>query len=72
MTYLFDKINKSQASSINALIEVIYQELREHKVTKVAIEAKIKEVGEKSKDKKIWVVKPALMVSFIVYKISLN
>jgi chromatin assembly factor 1 subunit A len=43
-------------------VEAIYQDLREHKVTKVAIEAKIKEIGEKCKEKKIWVVKPDLMV----------
>jgi chromatin assembly factor 1 subunit A len=31
-------------------------------VKKIAIESKIREVGEKCKDKRVWVVKPALMV----------
>ncbi len=62
VTVLLNKINQLQASSITALVEAVYQELREHKIKKIAIETKIKEVGEKRKDTKIWVVKPALLV----------
>lgn len=40
-------------------MDSIYQDLRSHKIKKNAIEAKVKEVGEKSKDgKKVWVLKP--------------
>jgi len=63
MQFLLHKITQLQASSLNALVESIYLELREHKVKKVAIEAKVKEVGEKCKEKKVWVIKPALLVS---------
>ena len=65
VTVLLNKINQLQASSITALVEAVYQELREHKIKKIAIETKIKEVGEKCKDTKVWVVKPALMVCII-------
>jgi len=61
--FLLQKITQLQASSINALVESIYLELRQHKVKKIAIEAKVKEVGEKCKEKRVWVIKPALMVS---------
>ncbi len=54
VTVLLNKINQLQASSITALVEAVYQELREHKIKKIAIETKIKEVGEKRKDTKIW------------------
>ncbi|PPQ75499.1 hypothetical protein CVT24_013356, partial [Panaeolus cyanescens] len=60
---LLQKIHNLQASSITALVETIYQELKEHKIKKNAIEAKIREVSEKCKEKKVWIVKPALMVS---------
>jgi len=63
--FLLDKITQLQASSINSLVESIYLELREHKVKKTAIEAKLREVGEKCKEKKVWVVKPALLVSIV-------
>jgi chromatin assembly factor 1 subunit A len=58
---VINKINQLHASSLTALVEAIYQDLREHKVTKLAIEGKVREIGEKCRDKKIWVVKPDLM-----------
>ncbi|KAF9566259.1 hypothetical protein CPC08DRAFT_657870 [Agrocybe pediades] len=58
---LLDKITQLQASSITTLVESIHLELREHKVKKNAIENKVREVGEKCKDKKVWVIKPALL-----------
>ncbi|KAJ3508632.1 hypothetical protein NLJ89_g5647 [Agrocybe chaxingu] len=60
--FLLNKITQLQASSITALVETIFQDLREHKVKKIAIEAKVREVGEKCREKKIWIVKPALPV----------
>ena len=59
--FLLNKITQLQAPSITALVESVYLDLREHKVKKTAIEAKLREVGEKCKDKRVWVVKPALM-----------
>lgn len=43
------------------LVESVYEALKPHKVTKAAIEAKIREIGEKDKVKKKWVVKPAFL-----------
>ena len=49
--------------SLTFLIESIYKDLRIHKIKKNAIEAKVREMGEKSKDKKVWVVRQAVQVS---------
>lgn len=46
-----------QANSLPFIVEMVYQELKAHKVKKNAIEAKIKEIGEKDKEKKFWVLK---------------
>ncbi|KZP20865.1 hypothetical protein FIBSPDRAFT_1044651 [Athelia psychrophila] len=54
---LINKINTLATGSIILLVEAIFQELREHKVKKNSIEAKVKEIAEKGKDKKIWVLK---------------
>ncbi|KAJ3562966.1 hypothetical protein NP233_g9247 [Leucocoprinus birnbaumii] len=63
LPYLLNKISELQMASFVLLVETIYQELKTHKVKKVAIEAKIREVGEKCKDKKVWIVKPGLKAS---------
>ncbi|PBK96692.1 hypothetical protein ARMGADRAFT_988685 [Armillaria gallica] len=55
---LLSKINALQTTNLTFLVEAIYQDLRAHKVKKNAIEAKVREVGEKSKDTKFWKVKP--------------
>ena len=71
MHLLLSKIMQLQASSITTLVEAIHLELREHSVRKNAIEAKIKEVGEKCKEKKVWIVKPTLLVcSFVGFASS--
>jgi chromatin assembly factor 1 subunit A len=36
-----------------------------HKVTKVAVEAKVREIGEKCRTKKVWVVKEDVLVSIL-------
>lgn len=54
---LVNKINTLATGSIVLLVEAIFQELRDHKVKKNSIEAKVKEIAEKGKDKKIWVLK---------------
>ncbi|KAF5365726.1 hypothetical protein D9758_003132 [Tetrapyrgos nigripes] len=57
LNVLVNKVNTLQAANLTVLVEAVYQELREHNVKKNAIEAKIKEIGEKSKEKKVWVIK---------------
>ncbi|KIJ17461.1 hypothetical protein PAXINDRAFT_175905 [Paxillus involutus ATCC 200175] len=61
---LLTKITDLATPSLTFLVESIYQDLRVHKVKKNAIEAKVREVGEKSKDKKIWVVKQAVQPQY--------
>ncbi|KAG0705051.1 hypothetical protein DFH29DRAFT_908572 [Suillus ampliporus] len=53
---LLGKITTLATANLTFIVESIHQELRAHKVKKNAIEAKVREVAEKSKDKKIWVV----------------
>ena len=60
LPFLLEKISALQTSSIAFLVDTIHRELSAHKVKKNAIEAKIKEVGEKCKEKKIWVIKPTI------------
>ncbi|KAH9934943.1 chromatin assembly factor 1 subunit A-domain-containing protein [Fomitopsis serialis] len=55
---LLSKINTLATSNLAFIVETVYQDLREQRVKKNAIEAKVKEVGEKSKSQKIWIVKP--------------
>ena len=43
------------------LVETVYEALKPNKVTKASVEAKIREVGEKDKVKKKWIVKPAFV-----------
>lgn len=54
---LLAKITDLATPSFNFLVDSIYQDLRIYKIKKNAIEAKVREMGEKSKDKKVWVVK---------------
>jgi hypothetical protein len=67
---LVSKINALATSNITFLVESIYQDLRTHKVKKNAIEAKVKEVGEKCKEKKVWIVKPGVAVCNLLPCIS--
>ncbi|OJA14705.1 hypothetical protein AZE42_12100, partial [Rhizopogon vesiculosus] len=53
---LLDKITSLATANLTFIVESIHQELRAHKVKKNAIEAKVREVAEKSKEQKIWVV----------------
>jgi chromatin assembly factor 1 subunit A len=57
MGRLLDGITNAQTSSLPILVDKIYQDLREHKVKKNSIEAKVREVAEKCKIRKVWVVK---------------
>ncbi|THH33913.1 hypothetical protein EUX98_g344 [Antrodiella citrinella] len=58
---LVAKIQSMQTGNIAGIVETVYQDLRIHKVKKNAIEAKLKEIGEKSKETKLWVVKPEFL-----------
>ena len=62
LPFLLEKITSLATGSITYLVEAIYQELRVHNVKKNSIEAKIKEVGEKSKEKRLWVVKQSVAI----------
>jgi chromatin assembly factor 1 subunit A len=63
LSILLSKITSLATGNMTFLIESVFQELREHNVRKNAIEAKLKEVGEKCKHKKIWVVKDDVAVN---------
>ncbi|KAJ8462620.1 hypothetical protein ONZ45_g17867 [Pleurotus djamor] len=54
---LLSKITSMQAPTIPFLVDSIYQDLRSQNVKKNSIEAKVREVSEKCKEKKYWVVK---------------
>lgn len=59
---LLARINSLATGSLPYIVEAVHQELKEQRVKKNSIEAKIREVGEKCKTKKIWVVKPHFKV----------
>lgn len=60
---LLSKIDTLATGSFMLIVESVWQDLKPFKVTKGAIDAKIREVGEKCKEKKIWIVKPEVRVS---------
>ncbi|RPD65935.1 hypothetical protein L227DRAFT_606090 [Lentinus tigrinus ALCF2SS1-6] len=57
LTHLLTRIGELETSSLQCIVETVHRELQAHKVKKNAIEAKVREVGEKCKEKKVWVVK---------------
>ncbi|KAJ7752021.1 chromatin assembly factor 1 subunit A-domain-containing protein [Mycena metata] len=57
LTHLLNKITTSSTASLPILIDTIYQDLKDQKVKKNSIEAKVREVAEKCKVKKVWIVK---------------
>lgn len=61
---LLAKITDLATPSLTFLVESIYQDLRIYKIKKNVIEAKVREMGEKPKDKKVWVVKQTVQVWF--------
>ena len=60
---LLDKINQLQTGNLTWLIDSIFHELKQYSVKRNAIEAKVREVGEKCAYRRIWIVKPSLVVS---------
>ncbi|KAH8107191.1 hypothetical protein BXZ70DRAFT_282272 [Cristinia sonorae] len=60
---LVAKIQSMQTGNIAGIVEMVYHELRVHKVKKNAIESKLREIAEKAKEKKVWVVKSEYLTS---------
>ncbi|KAH8117500.1 hypothetical protein DFH11DRAFT_1575389 [Phellopilus nigrolimitatus] len=60
---LADKIAALTSANLPWLVESLYQDFKAHKVKKNAIEAKVREVGEKCPIKKVWVVKEDVLRS---------
>ncbi|KAJ7046609.1 chromatin assembly factor 1 subunit A-domain-containing protein [Mycena alexandri] len=63
LTHLLNKITTSSTASLPILIDTIYQDLKDQKVKKNSIEAKVREVAEKCKVKKVWIVKENFRVA---------
>lgn len=63
MPHLLTRIDALATSSLLGIVDTVFRELQAHKVKKNAIEAKVREVGEKCKEKKVWVVKADVRVS---------
>lgn len=60
LPFLKSKIDSLATSNLTFIVESVYQELKDHKIKKNAIEAKVREIGEKQQ--KLWVVKPNVTV----------
>jgi chromatin assembly factor 1 subunit A len=58
---LLTRITALRTGSLVLIVEAVYQELKDQKVKKKSIEAKVREVA--AKENKIWVVKAGLQVS---------
>ncbi|TDL27563.1 hypothetical protein BD410DRAFT_740732 [Rickenella mellea] len=63
--HLINKINSLATGNLTGIVESIYQDLKNHKVKKNAIEAKVREIGEKCKFKKVWIVKGSTLPTTI-------
>ncbi|KAI0670574.1 hypothetical protein C8Q78DRAFT_1145923 [Trametes maxima] len=55
--HLLARIEALATSSLQCIVETVHRELQGHRVKKNAIEAKVREVGEKSRERKVWVVR---------------
>lgn len=69
--FVLSKIAELETGSFVLLVETIYEALKPNKVTKAAVEAKIREVGEKDKVKKKWVVRSAFADSLPAVRLAL-
>ncbi|OSD02875.1 hypothetical protein PYCCODRAFT_1435163 [Trametes coccinea BRFM310] len=66
LPYLLSRIEALATSSLQGIVETVHRELQAHRVKKNAIEAKVREVGEKCKEKKVWVVRSEVKVIKLV------
>ncbi|KAI0336329.1 hypothetical protein GY45DRAFT_1315657 [Cubamyces sp. BRFM 1775] len=57
LPHLLARIESLATSSLQCIVETVHRELQAHRVKKNAIEAKVREVGEKCKERKVWVVR---------------
>ncbi|PIL23817.1 hypothetical protein GSI_13568 [Ganoderma sinense ZZ0214-1] len=64
MPHLLARIDALATSSLLGIVDTVFRELQAHKVKKNAIEAKVREVGEKCKEKKVWVVKADIRAQY--------
>lgn len=62
LPFLLSKIDSLHAPTVTYLVEEIFKELRSQNVRKNSIEVKVREVAERCREKKYWVVKPGIMV----------
>ncbi|KAJ8699806.1 hypothetical protein PTI98_002891 [Pleurotus ostreatus] len=58
LPFLLSKIDSLHAPTVTYLVEEIFKELRSQNVRKNSIEVKVREVAERCREKKYWVVKP--------------
>jgi len=65
LPYLLQKITELTTSSLVVLVDAAYQDLKQYKVRKKAIEAKVREMCEKD-DRHVWAVKSGFPVSAAV------
>ena len=61
--FLVQKITSLETNNLTFIVESVYQDLKHQKVKKNAIEAKVREIGEKAKGHKVWGIKPDMLVS---------
>jgi chromatin assembly factor 1 subunit A len=59
---LLAKIRELSTGSFVLIVEAVYQDLKAQKVKKNSLEAKIREVSEKTGSPKVWTVKPDVLV----------
>ncbi|CCM02854.1 uncharacterized protein FIBRA_04966 [Fibroporia radiculosa] len=61
---LLQRMASLATNNLTFIVESVHQDLREQRVKKNAIEAKVREIGEKCKMQKIWVVKPDVKAAY--------
>ncbi|KAF4576838.1 hypothetical protein EYR36_004818 [Pleurotus pulmonarius] len=62
LPFLLSKIDSLHAPTVTYLVEEIYKELRSRNVRKNSIEVKVREVAERCREKKYWVVKSGIII----------
>lgn len=65
MPYLADKVASLNSGNLTWLIESLYRDLKAHGVKKISVEAKVREDCEKCPQRKVWVVKNSVLVSYL-------
>jgi chromatin assembly factor 1 subunit A len=68
---LLSKIRELSTGSLVLIVEAVYQDLKAQKVKKNSLEAKIREVSEKTGSPKVWTVKPDVLVRHLCLTLDL-